>query len=942
MRSTRFAVRGLAVAAALTLALAACDEDEVAPPPVIEVTVTPSAHTMKVGEQVTLHASVKGTQNQSVTWESNTPSVATVNASSGVVTAVSPGTAVIIAKSAADQSATGAATITVEEAPTPTIEVTVVPQTATIQVGQTLPLTAVVSGTTNQTVTWSSRTPSVATVDASSGVVTGVAPGTAVIEAKSAADPNAVPGIATVTVLPEVPVTVVIQDIRIGGQSANRNNLAGQVEVVVEFDAPAGSNVSKVEVLVDEDLVCSQNIGSGEASLGEGAESQATFVCSILTDEYDPATGAPRFVNGDHQVSARITTSTGSVRAEAGERVRFNNEDTWVLNVEPEKGPEADDDGAAWYGGDVVVTGLPVLYSGRTVTSAQFSFFGVVKAATANEDGTFSATYTATTDIAGMLGGDINLLTLVDAAVYEGGQAATTFVREWQVNGETVVDDPGDLFELRLDNEAPDFTAFELTAASSSGNPAENLCCSNGWVGADYEFAAGLSGADDSGVGLAEVKFYWGDAAASEGDIIAAGQVVERGADIPETQTNTEVKVVAVITDRLDNHTVVALGPIGVDHGAPELGDPTGPEDGDINPAAANWTFGTPADTLSGVDASGFGIASVVRNFGPASAADCELGVYSAGPGVCVPVVVDGTVAVPSSDGYFTMSYAQRDRAGNLTAADPVTILVDGTAPTVSGPPVFPATLTGGQPATFSIARVADNVDLEAFDLRFEFGSVVLPMGPWKVVGDGFGGDLVTEVTNQTYEVSHFIRLLQTTNADGTPAASAAPTAIQFRGRDVAGNIGASAPFVFAGGTVPAGQDASQYAPDLQTFTVASDQTSICDIEVDGSCGSVPQSATISAVVTGPSGSFTNPYARVWFFLRDASSTTDVEAFLGEATSANQEEESGPTGDRRTFTYKFTLNGRGIGARPVHIIAVAITKDGDALVSQHVAVDVVP
>src|SRR5690606_30886473 len=233
-----------------------------------------------------------------------------------------------------------------------------------------------------------------------SGVVTGVSAGTAVIEAKAQADPSAPPGLATITVLPEVPVTVVIQDIQIAGASANRNNLAGQVEVVVEFDAPAGSNVSKLEVLVDGDAVCSQNIGSGEASLGDDAEAQATFVCSILTDEYNPETGAPKFLNGEHEISARISTPAGSVRAEAGETVKFNNADAWVVNVAPAKGPAADDNGAAWYGGNVVVTGVPVVYSGRTVTSVGFEFFGAAKAGgTANEDGPgFSATYSATAD----------------------------------------------------------------------------------------------------------------------------------------------------------------------------------------------------------------------------------------------------------------------------------------------------------------------------------------------------------------------------------------------------------------------------------------------------------------------------------------------------------------------------------------------------------------
>src|SRR5690606_18473628 len=207
------------------------------------------------------------------------------------------------------------------------------------------------------------------------------------------------------------------------------------------------------------------------------------------------------------------------------------------------------------------------------------------KAATANDDGSFSATYTATADIAGENVGEVDAVAVVVSAVYQGGQNATTAVREWQVNGETVIDDPAtDDYELRLDNQAPIGGTFELTVATTAGNPAVDLCCSNDWVGAAYEFAAGQTGEDDTGVGIEDVVFYWGQASQTNAQIKAAGQVVERGEDIPETQTNTAVTVIAVITDRLGNETIVRIAnnDIGVDHGAPELGDPTGPEDGDI------------------------------------------------------------------------------------------------------------------------------------------------------------------------------------------------------------------------------------------------------------------------------------------------------------------------------------------------------------------------
>src|SRR5690606_16685877 len=110
----------------------------------------------------------------------------------------------------------------------------------------------------------------------------------------------------------------------------------------------------------------------------------------------------------------------------------------------------------------------------------------------------------------------------------------------------------------------------------------------------------------------------------------------------------------------------------------------------------------------------------------------------------------------------------------------------------------------------------------------------------------------------------------------------------------------------------------------------------VCDIEADGSCGSVPQSTTLSAVVTGPSGSFTNPYARVWFYRVDVN--TGVTELIGEDTSANQDDD----GNVRTFTYTLTLNGAGLGVQAgMEIFAVAVTSDGDALRSQPHPINIV-
>jgi uncharacterized protein YjdB len=134
--------------------------------------------------------------DRSVVWSSSDAAVATVS-ETGLVTGVAEGEAVITAVS---DSKSGTAAITVR-APIGSIEM--IPPSATILNGQNFQLTAEAKDAAgnqlnNRTVTWSSDATAVATVN-SSGIVTGVGPGTATITA-SAEERSATAAI-TVTVL---------------------------------------------------------------------------------------------------------------------------------------------------------------------------------------------------------------------------------------------------------------------------------------------------------------------------------------------------------------------------------------------------------------------------------------------------------------------------------------------------------------------------------------------------------------------------------------------------------------------------------------------------------------------------------------------------------------------------------------------------------------------
>ena len=140
-----------------------------------------------------------------VAWSSGTTAVATVVGSSGLGTAVSAGTSVITASSGSVSSNT---TLTVTAGVLQSIAVT--PGNPSIAVPQTSQFAATGTysdGTSHDitlAVTWSSGSPSVASIVSTSGNATAVAPGTSIITATQ----NLISGNTTLTVTPAVLQTI--------------------------------------------------------------------------------------------------------------------------------------------------------------------------------------------------------------------------------------------------------------------------------------------------------------------------------------------------------------------------------------------------------------------------------------------------------------------------------------------------------------------------------------------------------------------------------------------------------------------------------------------------------------------------------------------------------------------------------------------------------------
>jgi uncharacterized protein YjdB len=187
------------------------------------ITITPSTESLNVGDNVQLtatgtygNASHQTTQpvTTGVTWASSAPTVASVVATTGAVTAAGVGTATITATAQGFRGpVTATATVTVGGIGTGTggvgslSVIAVLPSAQTLSLaGETTQFTAVGTTTTGSTeyltnsVTWTSSNPNVATIGATTGLATAVGAGTVTITAAYTEPQSVITGIATLTV----------------------------------------------------------------------------------------------------------------------------------------------------------------------------------------------------------------------------------------------------------------------------------------------------------------------------------------------------------------------------------------------------------------------------------------------------------------------------------------------------------------------------------------------------------------------------------------------------------------------------------------------------------------------------------------------------------------------------------------------------------------------
>ena len=299
----------------------------------------PSSNMRSLGETIQLSAAVydrnrREISDAEVSWFSSDGAVATVDGS-GRVTSQRNGTVTISARAG---TATGTASVTVAQVVT---TITVVPAQYTLNVGETARFVATARDANNRNVanaslTWISQRPSVARVDAS-GLVTGVAPGTAPVTVSSADGDVTQTMIVTVEGTPVSTITVTPSEatlFTIGGTvqlSAEGRNAQG--ELVSNLSPTWSSGNTTVATVATNGLVTARALGSATISARIGSvtgTARITVSRPVSTVTVAPATAS--VVVGD-SVQLTGTARDASNRLLVGVTFNWSSSNTAVATA---------------------------------------------------------------------------------------------------------------------------------------------------------------------------------------------------------------------------------------------------------------------------------------------------------------------------------------------------------------------------------------------------------------------------------------------------------------------------------------------------------------------------------------------------------------------------------------------------------------------------------
>ena len=304
------------------------------------VTVSPTNATLRLGDTQTFTAAINGTNldlaDQTVTWSVVNASIAIVD-QQGVVTGVSGGQTTVTATSNFDNSVLGTATVVVKSVSNVTLD----PTNAVVKVGDTQAFTATVNGINldpaDQTVTWTTTDPNIATVD-QQGIVTAVAGGQTTVTATAGFD-SSTSGTATVVVksvnsvlVDPTNVALKVGDTQAFTATVNGTNLDPADQTVTWSVADASiATVDQQGVVTGVTVTGGQTTVTATSNFDNSISGTATVVVkSVNSVTVAPANAAVTIGN----TQAFTATVTGTNLDPADEGVTWSIADTSIATVD--------------------------------------------------------------------------------------------------------------------------------------------------------------------------------------------------------------------------------------------------------------------------------------------------------------------------------------------------------------------------------------------------------------------------------------------------------------------------------------------------------------------------------------------------------------------------------------------------------------------------------
>lgn len=844
----------------LTLAgLTACGDKVTVPPPtsnapgtvVHSVTVSPNSLNLKVGDKVTLAASVDadaGVTDRTVTWSSSNTAIATVDAT-GLVTAVSGGNATIIAKSKADPNVSGAAAVSVAANVPASVTLGQINQTVCDVFGGCTSVPATLNNVANQldvTLNVDPGTQTLAGVD----LIMNCGGADTVVASQNLASAATAPIAAEDA---NAPVTLSFNTAAFTASNGSVAFKNGNCTLKAKARLVGGTSTNSANTVA----LTLNNIDFVATS----------FTTAPSTGQNASATDA----TGLLWKAGSVTVTAIPVVYTAGRSVVSGSISLVNVSGQNAQGPG---------------TAISAVGNGGTLTTLT----GLTPSS-----GVISATFPNTTNLAtaGAVGG------VTDGSAVGGvGFLVTTVDNSGNVGPAA---NPTAANSVRLDNRAPDVTTIPPTFVPNTQNT------TGGWVGTNFVFstAAGsltidpltatdaVFGIGVVGVDKNTVNTQWRPNGAGSSSF-ATFTNVSSLAETSNTTGSGSYDLRLQVCDALGNcSTTGTLTAFGVDLTPPFVQQVSGPSNlqvyniGTGGPPAAVFNVADTSKT-AGITASGpqtvGGIPQVLetlQSLKPSGASSsqtvCDVGVATgSAPSItCKSASLVSELAVPTTSGAggttsgeYTMTVTAVDQAGNTAAPISIKLYNDQVAPAVSGGVAIPQSITSGSSFT---SGASDNMDVAAGNGYLNYPGVAVRIfegGSSSPAGVTFDNVLTRTSTSSTIMTPFYRSLGNALNAIGGK-----PDIAGIRAIDAAGNLSVAQQVSLP----PTNITAPSSAPFTNTSTVNGITswgiTAMTPNPVDSLANGNPKPVTLTATAQALNLTTASPFTSVCFYIASPTGT---------------------------------------------------------------------